>query len=233
MASSSTLMTRSAFAATRQPFSRVWRTCRRGMTQASGNIPQVENAITKCDLAISAFAASTGLQCPPDCGRCCHSPEVEATPSELTPLARELVASGEGLAWLHVLEDVTASASSSRCVFFQPGVTEGSGRCGVYAHRPATCRVFGFTGRLDSQGRAEFSGCKHMNQRVVQDAADAVRVGRIAMPIAAEHARAIHSEADPLDAEPMNINVAALQALRRELFRSQMRQAAVEDGNVV
>ena len=39
-------------------------------------------------------------------------------------------------------------------------------RCGVYAHRPTVCRMFGFAGvshrRGDAVGRPRLSACKHM-----------------------------------------------------------------------
>lgn len=116
------------------------------------------------DEETTAFQAATGLQCPAGCGRCCANPEVEATPLEMLPLAIELFRQGEAQYWLERLADHNELGV---CVFYQSDpLIPGNGRCGVYAWRPAVCRLFGYATVKNKQGAPEFAACRHHKQTV-------------------------------------------------------------------
>jgi Fe-S-cluster containining protein len=101
---------------------------------------------------------ASGLACPPGCGRCCLSPDVEASEVELRPLARELWERGEAERWLAVLAE---RAGDARCVLYEPDPADPArGRCAHYALRPSVCRLFGFASRRDKRGRLELAACK-------------------------------------------------------------------------
>lgn len=111
------------------------------------------------DDRIDAFAQAQGLRCPPGCGRCCHSPAVEATILEVLPIAWHLFDNGIA-EQLH--EDLGAAERDSLpCLLFQKDERiEGNGRCSQYAHRPFLCRMFGFSSRYDKSGQAVPVLCK-------------------------------------------------------------------------
>lgn len=112
-----------------------------------GRLTEESNAVLK----------ASGLGCRSGCGACCLTPGIEARPLELLPLATALEASGDA-------EAAYAAATADPggiCVFYQR--TEGSagerGRCGVYALRPALCRLFGAAG-VRTKGGVKALACK-------------------------------------------------------------------------
>jgi uncharacterized protein len=106
-------------------------------------------------LTFSQAQKASGLSCPPECGRCCNYPEVEAIPFELIPLAMHLVKSGLAEQTLEKLAE-----GNHRCVSFQALSPDGSrGRCTQYEHRPFLCRVFAVAGTKNKFGDPVASVC--------------------------------------------------------------------------
>ncbi|NJL55473.1 YkgJ family cysteine cluster protein [bacterium] len=123
------------------------------------------------DRQTAAFAEGTGLACPPGCGACCLSPEVEATVLEMLPLAQWLVHEGRGE---EVLADLVRWGIR-QCIFYGFQSEDGTlGRCGVYAVRPLLCRLFGFAAVRDRTGRAQLAACWR-HQETVPEAVDRAR----------------------------------------------------------
>jgi Fe-S-cluster containining protein len=104
----------------------------------------------------SRAQATSGLHCPPSCGRCCTYPDVEATPFELIPMALHLVKSqlAEG-----VLQKIDEQKSQA-CVMYRPTSADGAqGKCTQYEFRPFVCRAFGVAGIKNKNGESTASVC--------------------------------------------------------------------------
>jgi uncharacterized protein len=98
------------------------------------------------------------VQCPSGCGKCCENPQVETTPLEVLPLAWQLIREDKAEYWL---DRASAANYGGVCIFYQPDpAIAGNGRCGVYAHRPALCRLFGFGAVKNKHDRSELAACK-------------------------------------------------------------------------
>jgi len=201
-------------------------------------VPRVLAEFRTVDRAIDGFVAASGLACPPGCGACCNSPEVEATTVELLPMAEALAADGRADEALAALDDALArgrletalgAPAPSRCVMFRPDpVDPARGRCGAYTVRPLVCRLFGFGTRQTRTGRVELVACRVMR------ASDPARMQRVESdsellslaPVMADHAQALGVEGEVARLRP--INVALRDALERVVLARRMHGLAAE-----
>ena len=118
-------------------------------------VRQLEPLYAEIDQAVALYAQRSALACPPGCGVCCHSPNIEVTLLDALPLACSLVDEGEGETLLRALED----HPQPHCpLFLHHGA--GQGRCRRYAHRPSLCRLFGFAGRPNKHGLVTLAVCR-------------------------------------------------------------------------
>ncbi|CAE8626109.1 unnamed protein product, partial [Polarella glacialis] len=148
------------------------------------------------DVATAALASQApGLRCPPGCGACCLSPEVEATALECGPLAASAVASDGGAALLSALDAAEIGGSQS-CVLYQSSSPDGKrGRCSQYALRPSLCRLFGFATRSSKSGSPTLAACVVMRSAApvaVQQAERLVASRQVAAPSLSGHYHALH-----------------------------------------
>ncbi|MBW4680721.1 MAG: YkgJ family cysteine cluster protein [Microcoleus vaginatus WJT46-NPBG5] len=167
------------------------------------------------DEETTAFQAVTGLQCPADCGRCCENPEIEATPLEMLPLAIELLRQGKAQQWL---ERLAALNERSVCVFYQSDpLIPGNGRCGVYAGRPAVCRLFGYATVKNKQGTPELAACRHHKQTVpaAVEIAKAAIIAGVPAPNFSDYGNEIANLDPNLGQMQMPLNQALKIALER------------------
>ena len=168
------------------------------------------------DRQTAALKAMTGLRCPPGCGRCCSSREIDATELEMLPVARELFRRREAVSWL---ERLRAADDEGPCVFYQPERSaRGEGCCGIYILRPALCRLFGYGAVKNKYGIAQLAVCTIMKKvipRVAQDAAYAVELG-LAAPTFVDFARQVAGLEPSLGGRLFPINRALRFALERE-----------------
>ncbi len=170
------------------------------------------------DQATSAVASATGLACPTGCGACCVRTPPHVSVSDVAPLARAAIASGEAEALL-----ARAQATGvGPCVLFAPGQLPGG--CTVYELRPVICRLFAFAAVRDKHGALELAICRE------HKAADPDAPARVAAYLAAGGPAPSFTDLqqdahDPDDgpAELLPINEALAIALERELLRSQYR----------
>jgi uncharacterized protein len=123
-------------------------------------LEEVLNIYQEVDRRILSFQDATGLKCPPGCGSCCVSQEVEATVLEVLPLAFEsFSAQQEDLLYAKIEEQ--ERAGDRVCILYQPDPrTPGNGRCAYYKVRPLLCRLFGFAARKSKEGNLELCTCK-------------------------------------------------------------------------
>ena len=198
-----------------------------GSEQRAAAISQAHQEI---DAATKAFAEQTGIACPEGCGRCCHSPEVEATVADVLPLAMEIVRRGEAEATLMRLAE---RADDLRCALFQPDAEDGNrGRCTMYAWRPSICRLFGFAGRRDADGQPQYSACRVHSQvmpEVVAAAKQAVAERRVALPILSDLAGRVAAAAPDGLSRPLPINVALRRAINAAALQAWLEAAQGHD----
>jgi Fe-S-cluster containining protein len=116
-------------------------------------------------LTFSTYQNSVGLQCPPDCGKCCLKPDIEATVFEMIPMALKILDEGRVDEYLERLDQL----NDGICINFIPLATDGKGRCGQYAERPSVCRMFGVAGFLNKRREITLSICKHLKNMYPQE----------------------------------------------------------------
>lgn len=193
-------------------------------------VAAVEAVHAEIDQHTSLFAQQTGLACPEGCGRCCHSPEVETTVSDLFPLALKLFEFG---VVGEILQRLADRGDDSRCVLFNAdSLNETLGRCSMYQWRPSICRLFGFAGRRDADGLPQFNACRIHSQTMpetVSAAKQAVADHRIALPILSDLAGKVHVVAPGGSCRPLPINVALRDAIHNVGLHVSMMEAQRED----
>ena len=110
---------------------------------------------------------SSGIRCPVGCGLCCESTAVEATVSEVLPLALELYSRRRAEAVHRAIEEKELR-NDPVCLFYRPQGNEKprqkAGACSIYPFRPLVCRLFGFSARRDRHGHLEFCPCREMKR---------------------------------------------------------------------
>lgn len=179
------------------------------------------------DREVDALVAATGLACPPGCGACCLSPEVEAAPEELALLAQEWVRRGEALALLERLATLETEGRR-QCALYRPSSEDGrQGRCGAYAWRPLVCRLFGFAARHDRRGRTELVVCAVMSSAAPETTAAAARqvAAGTPAPLFGDHAHGLIADFGGRGTERLPINQALRQALERALLSARLSAA--------
>jgi Fe-S-cluster containining protein len=185
-----------------------------GASAFQQRVAAVSQAHEEIDRHTTAFADTTGIACPENCGRCCHSPQVETTVADILPLAVELVQTGQADA---VIQRLDERIGDPRCVLFAPDAhDESRGRCTMYAWRPSICRLFGFAGRIDPDGKPQFSACRTHTQvmpEIVAAAKQAIAEGRISLPILSDLAGCVRAAAPGGMSRPMPINAALREAI--------------------
>ncbi|MFZ4714175.1 MAG: YkgJ family cysteine cluster protein [Bacteriovoracaceae bacterium] len=116
--------------------------------------------LEKMQNSFSTFQQVTNLSCPPGCGACCLSPDVEASPNELIPMALHIIKSGRMEEYLVKIEN-----TEKLCLFYEPHSADGKkGKCTQYEHRPSLCRYFGVSGIMDKDKAFRYSICSELKK---------------------------------------------------------------------
>lgn len=117
---------------------------------------QMQQIFDEADAETSQYGQAMGLSCPPGCGSCCETPDIEATVLEFLPFAIRCWEDGSLEAWLQKLQE----NPSPLCPFFQPIIpSSAKGRCLNYDARPLICRLFGYAARRGKTGGLEHVAC--------------------------------------------------------------------------
>jgi Fe-S-cluster containining protein len=182
------------------------------------------------DRQTAALKAMTELRCPPGCGTCCSSPEVEVTELEMLPVAGELFRRREALSWLELLG---AADDEGPCVFYQPEQpARGEGCCRIYILRPTVCRLFGYGAVKNKDGIARLTVCTVMKKGIphaAQHAAYAVERG-LAAPTFTDFARQVAGLEPSLGGRLLPINRALRFALEREGLALKLEKGGEGEG---
>ena len=117
----------------------------------------VEQLFARLEGEITTFKAETKLQCSSGCGKCCTTPNIDASPLEFLPWAFHLFLDGTAEATLEAIGTKTDGA----CFLYQPlSLTENNnGTCGDYHYRGLICRLFGYAGTNDKNGKSRLVTC--------------------------------------------------------------------------
>ncbi len=176
----------------------------------------VQTIYRRLDRRLATFRRRSGLACPPGCGECCGSTEVEATVLELLPLALDLCRRGKAE---EVMDRLHSGREPERCLLFseQPLGCFG-GHCTVYPRRPLLCRLFGFSSMENREGRPELVACRLVraaDPARTGEAAVAAAQGRLAAPLMRDYSMAVYRLDPALGSGALPINAALRQALER------------------
>jgi hypothetical protein len=118
----------------------------------------VEALFDRLEIEISAFKTQTHLFCNAGCGKCCSTPNIDASPLEFLPWAFHLFLNGIAESTLEELAKVT----TANCFLYRPlSVLEHHrGNCSNYRYRGLICRLFGYGATTDKYGKLRLATCK-------------------------------------------------------------------------
>jgi Fe-S-cluster containining protein len=123
-------------------------------------IKAVVKILDEAEKQTSLFGLRNNITCIAGCGKCCITPNIEASPLEFLPAAYELYKQGR----INEFYDrIVALEEGSRCIFFIPPVDEGE-NCTFYPYRGLICRVFGYSTRVSKNNNLEMITCTIIKQ---------------------------------------------------------------------
>ncbi|MBF0618752.1 MAG: YkgJ family cysteine cluster protein [Candidatus Omnitrophica bacterium] len=197
---------------------------RPGYAMICEKVRALEGQFKAVHVGTQAFAKAAGLKCPRGCGACCAGTSVEATELEMLPLAVSLVEDGEAEIWYNLAEQ---RAFRGGCVFYKPGRKTGEGSCAQYAYRPLVCRLFGYSGNPDKDGKIRFSACTRLRQEqasCIAQANEGIAAGRLNIPVMTQEVMKLTGIDAGLARDLIPINMAFKRAVER-VWLSQGRFA--------
>ena len=118
----------------------------------------VEELFDRLENEIAVFQSKTHLHCIAGCGKCCSTPEIDASPLEFLPWAFHLFLNGEAEDMLLQLQQ----KSDSNCHLYRPlsFIDRSMGSCSDYRYRGLICRLFGYAASRDKYGQLRLATCK-------------------------------------------------------------------------
>lgn len=121
-------------------------------------VRQVEVLFDRLEIEIKAFQSETHLHCKAGCGKCCSTPNIDASPLEFLPWAFHLFLSGKAEETLKELSTI----STKNCFLYRSlSVLEyHKGSCSNYRYRGLICRLFGYGATTDKFGKLRLATCK-------------------------------------------------------------------------
>jgi len=118
-------------------------------------IRKVEQVFKRLDRETGKFGAQSELKCPTNCNLCCLKKGLEANVLEFLPFAYYLVKNNLHEAALDVLE-----TEPEYCINLSDNKENGG--CKSYQHRGLICRLFGYSGIRDKNGKLVIYTCSHI-----------------------------------------------------------------------
>ena len=131
----------------------------------------VEALFDRLEIEITAFKSQTDLFCNAGCGKCCSTPNIDASPLEFLPWAFHLFLNGTAESTLEELTKVT----TANCFLYRPlSVLEHHrGNCSNYKYRGLICRLFGYGATTDKYGKMRLATCKIIKEEQQENFATA------------------------------------------------------------
>lgn len=123
----------------------------------------IETLFHNLDIEIAEFQEKTHLSCIAGCGKCCSTPEIDASPVEFLPWAFHVFLNGKAEETLSELEQNTTAT----CFLYRPkSLTEFTmGNCSNYQYRGLICRLFGFGATTDKYGKLRIATCNIIKEK--------------------------------------------------------------------
>lgn len=123
-----------------------------------GKVKLVEQLFQKLEHEIEHFQSESKLHCILGCGKCCTTPDIDASPLEFLPWAFHLFLNGKAE---ETLEELNKKTNLS-CHLYRPLtiVDTNSGSCSNYVYRGLICRLFGYAASRDKYGKLRLATCK-------------------------------------------------------------------------
>lgn len=164
----------------------------------------------------SQAQARANLNCLPNCGRCCTTPEIEASLWEMLPMAYAIDQQGRSE---EILNELLATQDPTCWAYQAKGEEKGSGQCRQYADRPTVCREFGVAGLRDKNGGIRLSVCKYIREENPQQTVLAENtIAQWAPPIMNEWVMRLMQLHPSILHERRPINLALAEALNKVLL---------------
>ncbi|MFH7000209.1 YkgJ family cysteine cluster protein [Flavobacterium sp. FlaQc-57] len=118
----------------------------------------VETLFDRLEIEISVFKSKTNLSCNAGCGKCCSTPNIDASPLEFLPWAFHLFLNGKAEETLELLKNI----STKNCFLYRPlsVIEHQKGSCSNYRYRGLICRLFGYGATTDKFGKLRLATCK-------------------------------------------------------------------------
>lgn len=118
----------------------------------------VEELFNKLETEITEFQTKTKLGCIAGCGKCCSTPDIDASPLEFLPYAFHLFVNGKAE---QVLNELNTKETPTCHLYNQLSLLEPEkGSCSNYQYRGLVCRLFGFGASSDKYGQLRLATCK-------------------------------------------------------------------------
>jgi Fe-S-cluster containining protein len=130
----------------------------------------VEELFGRLENEITAFKSETNLECRTGCGKCCSTPNIDASPLEFLPWALHLFLNGKAEEMLEELNH----KSNSNCHLYRPlaVLDRDNGSCSNYRYRGLICRLFGYAASRDKYGKLRLATCKIIKEEQEQNYKD-------------------------------------------------------------
>lgn len=121
-------------------------------------VREVEALFDRLEIEVSTFKSKTHLSCNVGCGKCCSTPNIDASPLEFFPWAFYLFLNGKAEETLELLKKTT----HENCFLYRPiSILElDNGSCSNYRYRGLICRLFGYGATTDKFGKMRLATCK-------------------------------------------------------------------------
>ncbi len=180
-------------------------------------VAAIETLFQNLDVAITTFQKETKLGCIAGCGKCCSTPEIDASPLEFLPWAFHMFKNGKAEETLFELEQNT----SATCFLYRPkSLAEfTSGNCSTYQYRGLICRLFGFGATTDKYGKLRIATCniiKEGQKEHFENATTAIN-SNLSVPIFTEYYMQLSQIDFKLGNEFLPVNKAMKAALEEVL----------------
>jgi len=121
-------------------------------------VRQVEALFDRLEIEITAFQSETHLHCNAGCGKCCSTPNIDASPLEFLPWAFHLFLNGKAE---ETLKELAATISKNCFLYRSLSILEyHKGSCSNYRYRGLICRLFGYGATTDKFGKLRIATCK-------------------------------------------------------------------------
>jgi len=130
-------------------------------------VKQVEALFDRLEIEITAFKSETHLYCNEGCGKCCSTPNIDASPLEFLPWAFHLFLNGKAEETLAELKNNEVK----NCHLYRSiSILEyQKGSCSNYRYRGLVCRLFGYAANTDKFGKLRMATCKIIKQQQIEN----------------------------------------------------------------